>query len=76
MFNRNKISILEKEKEELKNKVSKLESAYNEYAKIMGNKLSKKDREYKSLQKKYLTLLSNSVQRDKKTGKYIKKVDV
>ena len=76
MFNRNKISILEKEKEELKNKVFKLESAYNEYAKIMGNKLSKKDREYKSLQKKYLSLLSNSVQRDKKTGKYIKKVDV
>ena len=73
MFNRNKISILEKEREELKNKVSKLESDYNEYAKTMGNKLSKKDREYKSLQKKYLTLLNNSVQRDKKTGKYIKK---
>lgn len=73
MFNRNKVSLLEKEREELKNKVSKLESDYNEYAKTMGNKLSKKDREYKSLQKKYLTLLNNSVQRDKKTGKYIKK---
>ena len=73
MFNRNKVSLLEKEKEELKNKVSKLESDYNEYEEIMGNKLSKKDRKYKSLQKKYLTLLNNSVQRDKKTGKYIKK---
>ena len=73
MFNRNKVSLLEKENEELKNKVSKLESDYNESAEIMGNKLSKKDREYKSLQKKYLTLLNNSVQRDKKTGKYIKK---
>ena len=58
MFNRNKISLLEKEREELKNKVSKLESDYNEYAKTMGNKLSKKDREYKSLQKKYLTLVN------------------
>ena len=55
MFNRNKVSLLEKEREELR------------------NKLSKKDREYKSLQEKYLTLLNNSVQRDKKTGKYIKK---
>ena len=73
MFNRNKVSLLEKENKELRNKVSKLESDYNEYAKTMGNKLSKKDREYKSLQKKYLTLLNNSVQRDKKTGKYIKK---
>ena len=73
MFNRNKVSLLEKENEELRNKVSKLEGAYNEYAEIMGNKLSKKDREYKYLQKKYLTLLNNSVQRDKKTGKYIKK---
>ena len=73
MFNRNKVSLLEKENKELRNKVSKLECAYNEYAEIMGNKLSKKDREYKSLQKKYLTLLNNSVQRDKKTGKYIKK---
>ena len=71
MFNRNKVSLLEKENEELRNKVSKLESDYNEYAKTMGNKLSKKDREYKSLQKKYLTLLNNSVQRDKKTGKYV-----
>ena len=76
MFNRKKISILEKENEELKNKVSKLESDYNEYAKRMGNKLSKKDREYNSLQKKYLTLLKNSVQRDKKTGRYLKKDDI
>ena len=73
MFNRNKVSLLEKENEELRNKVSKLEGAYNEYAKIMGNKLSKKDREYKYLQKKYLTLINNSVQRDKKTGRYMKK---
>ena len=76
MFNRNKISILEKENEELKDKVYKLESDYNEYAKRMGNKLSKKDREYNSLQKKYLTLLKNSVQRDKKTGRYLKKDDI
>lgn len=73
MFNRNKVSKLEKENQELRTRISKLESNYNEYAKRMGNKLAKKDREYNSLQKKYLTVLSNSVQRDKKTGKYIKK---
>ena len=74
MFNRNKVSKLEKENQELINQISKLESNYNEYAKRMGNKIAKKDREYHSLQKKYLTVLDNSVQRDKKTGKYIKNV--
>lgn len=70
MFNRNKVSKLEKENQELRNQISKLESNYNEYAKRIGNELAKKDREYNSLQKKYLTVLNNSVQRDKKTGKY------
>ena len=49
MFNRNKVSKLEKENKELRNQISKLESNYNEYAKRMGNKIAKKDREYHSL---------------------------
>lgn len=72
MFNRNKVSKLEKENQELRKRVSQLENNYNEYAKRMGNKLAKKDREYNSLQKKYLTILQTSVRRDAKTGKYIK----
>jgi hypothetical protein len=38
----------------------------------MSDEISRKDDEYKELQKKYITLLHNSVLRDKKSGRYIK----
>ena len=41
----------------------------------MGDELSRKDAEYNKLQKKYLNVLHNSVQRDKKSGRYIKNMN-
>ena len=54
---------------------SHLANNYNEYAKRMGDELSRKDAEYNELQKKYLNVLHNSVQRDKKSGRYIKNMN-
>ena len=86
MFNKKKIKELEAEIERLKVEISEAnvenyslehsvlqkETEYNDYAKRMGSKLAKKDREYNSLQKKYLKLLSNSIQRDAKTGRFFR----
>ena len=69
------IKVLHKEIRSLQKQFLNLANNYNEYAKRMGDELSRKDAEYKELQIKYITLLHNSVQRDKKYGRYIKNIN-
>ena len=69
------IKVLHKEIRSLQKQFLNLANNYNECAKLMGDELSRKDAEYNELQKKYLNVLHNSVQRDKKTGKYIKNIN-
>ena len=89
MFGKNKIKRLEEtigeyeeftgtlksENDRLRKQNLKLTDNYNEYAKLMSDELSRKDAEYKDLQKKYITVLHNSVLRDKKSGRYIKNIN-
>ena len=88
MFGKNKIKRLEEsireygelsyrlksENDRLREQNLKLTYNYNNYAKYMSDELSRKDSEYNDLQKKYITLLHNSVLRDKKSGRYIKNI--
>ena len=69
------IKVLYKEIRKLQNQFLNLTNNYNEYAKLMSDELSRKDAEYKDLQKKYITVLHNSVLRDKKSGRYIKNIN-
>ena len=69
------IKVLHKEIRKLQNQFLNLTNNYNEYAKLMSDELSRKDAEYKDLQKKYITVLHNSVLRDKKSGRYIKNIN-
>ena len=69
------IKVLHKEIRSLQKQFLNLANNYNEYAKRMGDELSRKDAEYNELQKKYLNVLRNSVQRDKKSGRYIKNMN-
>ena len=69
------IKVLHKEIRSLQKQFLNLANNYNEYAKRMGDELSRKDAEYNELQKKYLNVLHNSVQRDKKSGRYIKNMN-
>mgnify|MGYP003400556931 FL=1 len=69
------IKVLHKEIRKLQKQFLNLTNNYNEYAKLMSDELSRKDAEYKDLQKKYITVLHNSVLRDKKTGRYIKNIN-
>jgi uncharacterized protein YeaO (DUF488 family) len=69
------IKVLHKEIRSLQKQFLNLTNNYNEYAKRMGEELSRKDAEYNELQKKYLNVLRNSVQRDKKSGRYIKNMN-
>ena len=71
----NNIKVLHKEIRSLQKQFLNLSNNYNEYAKRMGDELSRKDAEYNELQKKYLNVLHNSVQRDKKSGRYIKNIN-
>ncbi len=66
------IKVLHKEIRKLQKQFLDITNNYNEYARLMSDELSRKDDEYKELQKKYITLLHNSVLRDKKSGRYIK----
>ena len=89
MFGKNKIKRLEEsireygeisyrlksENDRLRKQNIKLTDNYNNYAKFMSDELSRKDSEYKDLQKKYITVLHNSVLRDKKSGRYIKNIN-
>ena len=89
MFGKNKIKRLEEsireygeisyrlksENDRLREQNLKLTYNYNNYAKFMSDELSRKDAEYKDLQKKYITVLHNSVLRDKKSGRYIKNIN-
>ena len=68
------IKVLHKEIRKLQKQFLNLTNNYNEYAKLMSDELSRKDAEYKDLQKKYITVLHNSVLRDKKSGRYIKNI--
>ena len=69
------IKVLHKEIRKLQKQFLNLTNNYNEYAKLMSDELSRKDSEYKDLQKKYITALHNSVLRDKKSGRYIKNIN-
>ena len=69
------IKVLHKEIRKLQKQFLNLTNNYNEYAKLMSDELSRKDAEYKDLQKKYITVLHNSVLRDKKSGRYIKNIN-
>ena len=69
------IKVLHKEIRSLQKQFLNLANNYNEYAKRMGDELSRKDAEYNELQKKYLNVLHNGVQRDKKSGRYIKNIN-
>ena len=69
------IKVLHKEIKKLQKQFLNLTNNYNEYAKLMSDELSRKDAEYKDLQKKYITVLHNSVLRDKKSGRYIKNIN-
>ena len=69
------IKVLHKEIRKLQKQFLNLSNNYNEYAKLMSDEISRKDDEYKDLQKKYITLLHNCVLRDKKSGKYIKNIN-
>jgi predicted RNase H-like nuclease (RuvC/YqgF family) len=69
------IKVLYKEIRKLQKQFLNLTNNYNEYARIMSTELSRKDAEYKELQKKYITVLHNSVLRDKKTGRYLKNIE-
>ena len=69
------IKVLHKEIRSLQKQFLNLANNYNEYAKRMGDEPSRKDAEYNELQKKYLNVLHNSVQRDKKSGRYIKNIN-
>ena len=71
----NNIKVLHKEIRSLQKQFLNLANNYNEYAKRMGDELSRKDAEYNELQNKYLNVLHNSVQRDKKSGRYIKNMN-
>ena len=71
----NNIKVLHKEIRSLQKQFLNLANNYNEYAKRMGDELTRKDKEYNELQKKYLNVLHNSVQRDKKSGRYIKNMN-
>ena len=89
MFKNNKIKRLEEtireygelsyrlksENDMIREQNLKLTDNYNNYAKLMSDELSRKDAEYKDLQKKYITVLHNSVLRDKKSGRYIKNIN-
>ena len=89
MFKNNKIKRLEEsireygeisyrlksENDRIREQNLKLTDNYNNYAKLMSDELSRKDAEYKDLQKKYITVLHNSVLRDKKSGRYIKNIN-
>ena len=89
MFKNNKIKRLEEtireygeisyrlksENDRIREQNLKLTYNYNNYAKFMSDELSRKDAEYKDLQKKYITVLHNSVLRDKKSGRYIKNIN-
>ena len=57
------IKVLHKEIRSLQKQFLNLANNYNEYAKRMGDELSRKDAEYNELQKKYWNVLHNSVQR-------------
>ena len=69
------IKVLHKEIRKLQKQFLNLTNNYNEYAKLMSDELSRKDAEYKDLQKKYITVLHNSVLRDKKSGRYFKNIN-
>lgn len=69
------VKVLHKEIRSLQKQFLNLANNYNEYAKRMGDELSRKDAEYSELQKKYITLLHNCVLRDKKSGRYIKNIN-
>lgn len=69
------VNTLKSENDVLRKQNLKLTDNYNNYAKLMSDELSRKDSEYKELQKKYITLLHNCVLRDKKSGKYIKNIN-
>ena len=69
------IKVLHKEIRKLQKQFLNLTNNYNEYAKLMSDELSRKDAEYKDLQKKYITVLHNSVLRDKKSGRYVKNIN-
>lgn len=69
------IKVLHKEIRKLQKQFLNLSNNYNEYAKLMSDEISRKDDEYKDLQKKYITLLHNCVLRDKKSGRYIKNIN-
>jgi len=89
MFGKNKIKRLEEsireygeisyrlksENDRIREQNLKLTYNYNNYAKFMSDEISRKDAEYKDLQKKYITVLHNSVLRDKKSGRYIKNIN-
>ena len=66
---------LKSENDRIREQNLKLTDNYNNYAKLMSDELSRKDAEYKDLQKKYITVLHNSVLRDKKSGRYIKNIN-
>ena len=70
------IKVLHKEIRKLQKQFLNLSNNYNEYARMMATELSRKDEEYKELQKKYITVLHNSVLRDKKTGRYLKNIEL
>ena len=69
------IKVLHKEIRKLQKQFLNLSNNYNEYAKLMSDEISRKDDEYKDLQKKYIALLHNCVLRDKKSGRYIKNIN-
>ena len=72
MFNKKKIKRLEKDNEELRKMFLNLTDNYNNYANMMSKQMDSMNDDYNILQKKYLTVLSNSLQRDAMTGRYVK----
>jgi len=72
MFNKKKIAKLEKENKELRKQFLTLTDNYNNYANVMSKQMDDMNNDYNELQKKYLTVISNSLQRDAKTGRYVK----
>ena len=72
MFNKKKIAKLEKENKELRKQFLTLTDNYNNYANVMSKQMDDMNDDYNELQKKYLTVISNSLQRDAKTGRYVK----
>lgn len=70
------IKVLHKDIRKLQKQFLNLTNNYNEYARMMALELSRKDEEYKELKKKYITVLHNSVLRDKKTGRYLKNIEL